>query len=422
VLLVVSPIWEESANKILHGISSFQRQHEPWDTIWDNEGLSLTDTGWFDRQAWDGVISRHTNAIQVYCCQRLGVPLVDVNNSQPIAGVPNIAGNNRAIGQLGAEHFIDRGFTHFAFCGFGNEGWSVARSEGFREALTAVNRTCLANETEYPGYYSHDINPGWHAAEIDRLAKWLTELPKPVGVMACNDFRALDLLQAAGVAGLKVPEEVAILGANNDEVRCELAHPPLSSVAANHFQSGYKAAEALHHLMNGQSLDGLDLVSDPVDVIARQSTDILAVEDPRIATAVRYIHQNACRGLTVDEVGRHAGIARTQLEEKFRRFFSRSPQAEIRRIQLNKIKQLLADTELPLRQIAELTGFTHTEYMMVFFKREVGEAPGRYRRRLHCRRSTPHSARWKTTRTTSPAAPSRLASPSPDAASSAVRR
>jgi LacI family transcriptional regulator len=163
----------------------------------------------------------------------------------------------------------------------------------------------------------------------------------------------------------------------------------LSSVATGHFESGHRAAQALDCLMKEGTVDGLDLCVDPSEVILRQSTDMLAVGEARIARAIRFIHENACGGITVAQVGRHAGIARTQLERGFRRFFSRSPQAEIRRVQLNRIKQLLVGTDLPLRTIAELCGFVHAEYMIVFFKRTVGESPGRYRRQFHQRFSSP---------------------------------
>jgi LacI family transcriptional regulator len=385
VLVVVSPIWEESAAKILKGIAAYQRSDEPWETEWDNEGRSLHDARIFSREHWDGIISRHTNELQVEIAHRLGIPLVDVNNAKPWPGVPNITLNNRTVGQLGGEHFIDQGFRHFAFCGFGNEVWSIDRREGFREALQTAKRECVNFETDYPGYYTGGCTPAWEAQEIEQIAAWLKDLPRPIGIMACNDFRALHILKAAPRARCRVPEDVAVLGANNDEARCELAHPPLSSIATNHQQSGYVAAQVLARLMRRAPLEGMDLMVDPSDVMARQSTDLLAVEDRQIAAAIRFIHQNACKGITVAEVGRAAGLARTQLEEKFRRYITRSPQAEIRRVQLSSIRQLLQDTDLPIRTIADITGFSHPEYLIVFFKREMGESPGRYRSRVRGR-------------------------------------
>ena len=383
VLVVASPIWEESAAKILKGIVQYQRDHDLWEVHWDNHGSSVFDPGWFTRQPWAGVISRHTNALQVDCCRKLRIPIIDVNNAEAIPGVPNVVLHNQSVGRLGCEHFIERGFRHFAYCGFGNESWSCTRRDGFMEAVSAFGKECARLESNYPGTYTGGCTPKWENDEIEHIAEWLRTLPKPIGVMSCNDFRALQVLHAAQHAGLRVPEDVAVLGANDDDARCELANPPLSSVATNHFRSGYVAAEALDSLMNRRPLDRLNLVVEPIEVITRQSTDVIAVGDPHIVKAVTYIRENACRGTSVDAVCRHTGIARTQMEVKFRKYFARSPQSEIRRVQLNRIRQLLQDTDLPLETISELTGFKHPEYLIVFFKREMGESPGRYRRSLH---------------------------------------
>ena len=153
-------------------------------------------------------------------------------------------------------------------------------------------------------------------------------------------------------------------------------YPPLSSVATNPFQSGYRAAEMLDHLMNGQTLDELNVRIDPVGVVTRHSTDILAIEDKNVAAALSYIREHACSGIAVEQVLRHAAASRSQLEKKFRRFLGRSPQAEIRRVQVARIRQLLIETDFPLKKIAELTGFEHVEYMCVLFKRLTGLTPG----------------------------------------------
>ena len=172
-----------------------------------------------------------------------------------------------------------------------------------------------------------------------------------------------------------------MLGANNDAIRCDLSFPPLSSVATDPFQSGYRAAELLDHLMKGDDLENSYIRIDPRGVVARQSSDVLAVDDRNVAAALSYIREHACSGITVEQVLRHAAASRSQLEKKFRRFFGRSPQAEIRRVQVERIKQLLVETDFPLKKIAELAGFEHVEYMSVVFKRITAITPGEYRRR-----------------------------------------
>lgn len=376
ILLVFLMRFEESAH-MLQGIVQHERSHRQWNTFLDDEARAERDPGFLRGEKWQGVISRHTTPELVKGCAKLGIPLVDLNDTPVFPGVPKIRPNNHAIGHLGAEHFLERGFRHFGFCGFSNEGWSCERRDGFVEALRLAGHQCDVFDVEYPGV----ITPGWNATQSRLIGAWLRHLPRPCAIMACVDVRAFQVIAAAQQARLRVPEEFALLGVNNDVVRCELSHPPLSSIALNAQQSGYHAAEALDRLLRGGQPDNMEVRVDPIGVVTRLSTDILAVTDRNVSTALNYIRENACKGLNVDEVVAHAAASRSQLEKKFRRFIGRSPQAEIRRVQLSRAKELLTETDLPLKSIAALTGFEHIEYLSVVFKRMTGESPGAYRKR-----------------------------------------
>jgi LacI family transcriptional regulator len=377
VLLVFMTRFEECAG-MLKGIAQYERSHRPWAAFLDDEARAETNENWLRSQKWQGVISRHTTPGLVRTCAELKLPLVDLNDSPPFPGVPKFRPDNTSIGHLGAEHLIERGFRHFGFCGFTGLSWSSERRDGFIEALGLAGHRCDLLEVTDPG----ELNPFWDAKQITTLAGWLRRLPKPAAVMACSDLRALQIVSAAHAAGLLVPEEVAVLGANNDTIRCELSKPPLSSVAPNAFQSGYRAAEQLALLMSGQPATVVDQRMEPLGIVTRQSTDILAMSDKNVAAAVSYIREHACQGINVDQVLRHAFSSRSQLEKKFRRYIGRSPQAEIRRVQVEKIRQLLFETNFPLKKIAELAGFEHVEYMCVVFKRLTGESPGGHRKKV----------------------------------------
>lgn len=363
---------------MLKGVAHYERTHELWTGFHDDEARAETDPTWLRSKKWKGVISRHTTPGLAQSCAELKIPLVDLNDMPGFAGVPKIRPDNVAIGHFGAEHFMERGHRHFGFCGFNNQGWACERREGFVEALQLAGHKCDLLEVVYPG----DLTPYWDEEQISIISHWLKRLPKPVGVMACCDMQALQVMSAAHAAGLMVPEEVALLGANNDTIRCELCYPALSSVAVNAFQSGYQAADTLARLMAGKKPECMDLRIDPVEVVTRPSTDVLAIDDRSVATALAHIRASACQGVTVEEVSQRAFASRSQLEKKFRRYLGRSPQAEIRRVQVAKIRQLLADTDFPLKRIAELAGFEHVEYMCVVFKRLMGVAPGSYRERV----------------------------------------
>jgi LacI family transcriptional regulator len=380
VLLVFLTRFEEST-AMLKGIAHYERSHRPWAAFLDDEARAEHDPQWLRSKKWHGVISRHTTPVLIQTCAELKIPLVDLNDTPLNAGVPKIRPDNTSIGHIGAEHFMERGFHNFGFCGFSTDGWACERRDGFVEALRLAGHGCDVFDVEYPG----DLTPFWDAKQTTALAAWLRRLPKPVGIMACVDMRGLQVIAAAQAAGLLVPEEVSVLGANNDTIRCELAYPPLSSVAPNAFQSGYHAAETLATLMTGKKASDMDRRIEPLEVVTRQSSDILAIDDKNVAAALSYIREHACHGINVEEVLKHAFASRSQLEKKFRKHLGRSPQAEIRRVQVAKIRQLLFETDFPLKKIAELTGFEHVEYMCVVFKRVTGEAPGSYRKKVQAK-------------------------------------
>ncbi len=360
---------------MLKGIAHFERTHHVWTAFHDDQGVSEDDPKWIRGKKWQGVISRHTTPGLAAACVEMRIPLVDLNDVALYPDVPKIRPDNVSIGHLGAEHFIERGYQKFGFVGFHNNQWSCERRDGFVEAVRLADRECSVFDVEYPG----DSTPFWEEEQIRKLSSWLKGLPKPIGVMACVDLRAQQVISAAVSAGILVPEEVAVLGANNDTIRCELADPALSSVAPNAFQSGYRAAALLRDLLAGRQPKSMDQRVEPVGVVTRHSTDVLAVEDRNVAAALSFIREQACRGITVEQVLQHAHASRSQMERKFREHIGRSPQAEIRRVQLRKIRQLLLETDFPLKRIAELTGFEHMEYMCVLFKRMTGSSPGSYR-------------------------------------------
>ena len=287
----------------------------------------------------------------------------------PPAG-PRIESDHRGIGELGAEHLRERGFRHFAFCGFRNQSWSTERKEGFVHALRNYGFTCIIRESEK--------QVPWEVGQ-NRLGEWLLSLPRPVGLMAANDVRGQQVLDACKRVNLAVPEDVAVLGVDNDEILCNLCLPPLSSVAPNAELVGFEAAAMLDRLMAGGPSPKSRTLIKPKGVVTRQSTDILAIDDSEVAAVARFIREQACRGCSMGEVMRHTKLSRSLLERRFRRSLGHSPQAEIRAIQIKRVKEMLSGSDLSLADIAGIAGYRHPEYMSVVFKRETGQTPGEYR-------------------------------------------
>ena len=213
------------------------------------------------------------------------------------------------------------------------------------------------------------------------LAQWLGELPKPIGVMACNDDRGREVLEACRDARLLVPEQIAVVGVDNDELLCDLADPPLSSVALNAETGGYRVAALLDKMMRGQVRRKQTLVVEPLHVIVRRSTDIIALDDADVASALRFLHDNAMRPIGVADVVRHVQLSRRSLEIRFQNAVGRTVHAEIQRVRIERAKQLLIETDLPIPKVAEATGFGSASYLGQVFRQILETTPARFRRK-----------------------------------------
>jgi LacI family transcriptional regulator len=377
-LLHVALIVETSINygrRILRGITRYTRAHGGWSIFLEQRDLLADPPGWLHHWRGDGIICRLTTPQLARQLRRRRISVVDLNDIHADLGLPRIRCNDRTIGELAAEHLMERGFRHFAFCGFSEQDWSVLSKLGFLDRLQRNGYEGAVYESPWYGPRAHP----WEQ-EQDAIASWLTALTHSTGVMACNDMRGQHVLDACQRIGRAVPEDLAVIGVDDDELLCELCNPPLSSVIPCSEKVGYEAAALLDRLMAGATAAPETRWLEPLGVRARQSTDILAIEDPQVAAAVRYIREHACQGVTVDEVLRQVPLSRTTLERQFRKFLGRTPQEEIRAVQLKRVKQLLAETDWSLEQIGRLAGYEHPEYMSVMFKREMGLTPGGYRR------------------------------------------
>jgi LacI family transcriptional regulator len=327
--------------------------------------------------AGDGIISR-LSPRQTRRLRATGIPTVDLNDQGPGPCRPHICGDHRAEGAMAAEHLLERGFTSFAFFGYPQFAWSRECRSGFTAALQAAGHGCAHYRRAQRVSWGHQ-QPSWEV-EVEEVARWIHSLPKPLGLMACNDFRGIQALDACRRAGIAVPEEVAVIGVDNEELVCKLAYPPLSSVVPNARRIGYEAAALLDRLMRGEPEPATPLAIPPLEVITRLSTDVNAIADPDVATAMRFIREHACEGIGVDDVLAQVPVSRSVLQRRFRSLLGRSIHAVIAAVRLQRAKQLLVETDLSLTVIAKRTGFSHVEYLCSAFRQAVGLPPGAYRR------------------------------------------
>jgi LacI family transcriptional regulator len=265
------------------------------------------------------------------------------------------------------------GIRHFAFCGYSNCCWAETRAEAFKHIVSLEHFDCAE--------YSFDVESTgslWHA-QRQTIANWLLTLPRPVGLMACNDDLGHEVIAAAKLAGLSVPDDVAVIGVDNDEVVCGLTDPPLSSVAVNFERAGYEAAHVLAGLMKREAKPSRIIVN-PTHIVPRRSTSLLAVEDEHLAKALRFIRDRVRESPSVESVARAGGISRRALEKRFRDSFGRSVLDEIRRVRTDQIARLLVETELPVAQIAERLGFEDVQHIARYFRSAKSMSPLAYRK------------------------------------------
>jgi len=374
VLLILHSGADGSA-EMLRGIVQYQRSRQSWRVSLLGEAKSEMGPCWVRSKKWHGVISRDTTPELLEACAQGHTPIVDLGDTPPSAAIPKVRPDNIAIGCAGARYLMARQFQRYWFCGFSNRTWSTERMEGFLQTLGKGMRRGEVFNVEQP----QEFTPTWLTQQSALLGAWLRCLPAGSAVMACDDDRAQAIVGAALAAGLRVPHDVAVLGVSHNETRCELAVPSISSVGVNACEAGRLAAEHLDRLIRGEATAPIDVRVEPLGVVTRQSTDVLGARDEHMATALSYIREHACEGIKVEEVLRKVPISRTQLESKMRRYIGASPQVEIRRVQVARIRELLSDTKLSLKEIAQRTGFVHVEYMCVVFKRLTGETLGQFR-------------------------------------------
>jgi len=374
--------------KVLNAIATYNRFHDRWTAFVDDDAIAWSDPDWLlNNTKWDGVMSKHYSPVLFERCIEMGIPCVDLSDHpHKTPGIPKIRPDNHAMGQESAEYFIERGFRQLAYCGFASECWSEERGNGFQEAAEQVGLSCIKLETVYPDFYHGPIynpcGPGWDSHEKKVIMDWLKNLPKPVGIFTCNDLRGMQVIESCRALGIHVPGEIAVMGANNESFRCEFSQPHLSSIGLNTDFYGQTAARILSEMMNGADHKDTTVFVDPLDPVTRHSTNFSHIEDRTMVKALDLIWREACKGITVDEIASSINVSRSLLERKFRKYIGRSPQAEIRNLQLKQLKQLLVETDYTLDRVAELAGYQHPEYMHAVFKKATSLTPNQYRQRF----------------------------------------
>ena len=362
VLLVETS--REFGRQLIMGIARYSRLHGPWSFYKEQIGLKSSIphlTSWNP----DGIIMRDSLIKNELI--NLKIPTILVQHDSVYSGkLPFVITDSKSISKMASEHFIERGFKNFAFCGFDHYEWSNNRKHYY----------CQHNEEAGFKTYIYDSPKkkkiiDWEI-EQRHVCDWLKTVPKPVGLLACNDDRGQHILEVCKRLGFRVPEDVAVIGVDNDPMICDIGDPPLTSIALNVESAGYEAAKLLNQMINHQKIKGQQINVSPTHIVQRQSTDLLAVDDPEVAAAIRFIKENAKNKILVKDVVKTTRISRRALEQRFRETIHRSIYDEIRQVRVEWISKLLIETELPISHISSLFNFTDVEHISRYFKKEKG--------------------------------------------------
>lgn len=376
---LVYPLAVPHVTTFVRGIMHYAAQHGGWSLTTSppsligagEEALALADF-----QGWPGhgVMGVILNQADISAARRLGIPVLNMASTLEETGFPRVRPDHYAMGRMAAEHLLQRGLRRLAYFGLQGFWFSKERCRGFVERAEQEGATCdvleVPRTSESGGNWQKRTGP---------LSRWLKQLQPPVGLLAVQDYRARVVIEECERLGLRIPHDVAVIGMEDDPTICEFCQPTLSSVSRNSWQIGMVAAEMLDRLMDGQSIP-IDTAVEPEGVVARQSTDTIAVEDSHLMAALHFIHDHLSESFGIERVVQATSISRRQLETRFRRILGCSPNEYLSRRRVERVKQLIdAPGKAKFHKLAMTCGFSNVEQMREVFKRVTGMTPLEYR-------------------------------------------
>jgi LacI family transcriptional regulator len=309
--------------------------------------------------------------------RRLGIPTVGFGcgPKPPTLPLPYFRINNASVATLAAEHLLEFGPRSLAYCGYpsdGQKGWAADREASFVERGLKLGRQVSVFRGNYP-------RSSMSCDHDSALMSWLRELPKPVGILAADDLRGREVVEACRECGISVPDDVSVVGVDNDEMVTQLCRPALSSIDHGATRLGQAAASALRLLFEGGRPALSDTLIDAVRVITRQSTDVTACCDADVRRALAFIRDHSGRTINVSDVVRAVGTSRSKLEGRFRQVHNATIGETIRSAHLHLARCLIAETDLAMKEVASMSGFKSVQYMTTLYRRAFGSTPARDR-------------------------------------------
>ena len=374
---------------LLHGIARFARTHEHWSIVYRESMLADSITAVLAKSSCNGVLARIETIQQKTALLKLNIPVVDLRGRWMTPQFPQMICDQKAVAELAAQHLLARGYRRFAFCGFAGADYSQHRMRYFALAVRKAGYDLSIYETPAaPHRADTNINENRAMAYEAQMANWLRKLPPQTGIMACNDVCGRLVLNLCHKQHLDVPNHIAVIGVDNDELLCDLAAPTMSSIRLPTEHIGFLAAELLERMMDGKKSAHRKTLLPPIDVTVRRSTDFTVAEDPYVVAAMAYIREKACTRINVDHILDHLAsknmlISRSTLDRRFQHALHCLPKDQILNFRMHRVRQLLLDTTYSLERIADMVGVSRASQLAAQFKRHTGQTPGDFRSNAH---------------------------------------
>lgn len=377
-IILLTDFSEEYAKNLLKGIVRYSLEHTPWVLCKMPHSYRVKNgvegvLEWAKEWKADGIIAQFYNSDNVSIFKENGIAAVAQDFKERFTEIPNITGNHHKAGRMGADYFIRKGFKNFAFYGFKNIVWSKERCEGFEAEIDKHHAGKSFSE-----YQNEDFLDLWYY-DSEPLVKWLQSLPKPVALMACDDNQAHHISQVCKQCGIKIPEEISLLGVDNDEAICTLSDPPLSSINQAVEKGGYEVAILLDRMIRNPMGDYNDIVVQPTHIVTRQSTDIYATNDKYISIVLQYIHQNANNKISISDLNQLVPLSRRLLESRFKQVTGIPIYTYLMNLRIDKFAQRLLESNDSIIEIASEMNFLDYKNFSRQFKKIKGCTPSSYR-------------------------------------------
>ena len=372
VLIETEGSWEAS---VIRGIADYAHTYSHWHLLIDPRDHELR-SALPDRWSGDGIIARISSRLQLEQIRQRQLPTVNVDTlHEGQDGIYDVVTDDAVRAELALEHLRDRGFERFAYFAPPSHVYSTKSGREFIATVREAGFQC----DEYKPGYRVGRKIGWEEQQR-RVSNWLDSLEFPVAILTVDAQRGRQLAEICHLREFRVPDEIAILAGDNDQLMCDVSTPPLSGIAVAGQRIGYEAMALLDRLTQGEEVSDEPRLIPPKGVTSRQSTDILAIDDETVVRALRFIRAHAFQDIAVKDILREIPVSRRCLEIQFRNYLGRSPAEEIRRVRLEKGRELLSQTTMSISEIANACGFSNATRFGVAFRKREGQTPLSYRK------------------------------------------